>query len=103
VVEIVQQYAGRLPMAVASGGSRAVVTKTLKSLGLLDYFDCVVTADDVKNGKPAPDIFIQAAHRIGVAPQDCCGFEDAELGLIAIRAAGMIPVDIRPMRTSAAG
>jgi beta-phosphoglucomutase family hydrolase len=103
VVEIVQQYAGRLPMAVASGGSRAVVTKTLKSLALLDYFDCVVTADDVKNGKPAPDIFIQAAHRIGVAPQDCCGFEDAELGLIAIRAAGMIPIDIRPMRTSAAG
>jgi beta-phosphoglucomutase family hydrolase len=97
VVEIVRRYAWKLPMAVATGGSRGVVTKTLKALGLLDYFQTLVTADDVKHGKPAPDIFLEAARRLGVPPELCVGFEDAELGLQSIRAAGMIAVDIRPM------
>jgi HAD superfamily hydrolase (TIGR01509 family) len=98
VVAIVRKYHGKLPMAVATGGSRGVVTKTLGALGLLDYFQTLVTADDVLHGKPAPDIFLEAARRIGVPPEQCCGFEDAELGLQAIRAAGMLAVDIRPMR-----
>ena len=97
VVEVVHHYAGKLPMAVASGGSRGVVNKTLKMLGLMEFFQTVVTADDVKNGKPAPDIFLEAAQRLGVAPELCVGFEDAELGLQSIRAAGMIPIDIRPV------
>lgn len=97
VVEVVKRYAGKLPMAVATGGSRGVVTKTLTALGLMDYFQTLVTADDVKNGKPAPDIFLEAARRLGVPPELCVGFEDAELGLQAIRSAGMIAVDIRPM------
>jgi beta-phosphoglucomutase family hydrolase len=96
VVKLVRQYHGKLPMAVASGGTRGVVTKTLQALNLLDYFQTLVTADDVKHGKPAPDIFLEAARRIGIRPGDCCGFEDAELGLQAIRAAGMIAIDIRP-------
>jgi beta-phosphoglucomutase family hydrolase len=100
VVDIVKQYAGQLPMAVATGGTRGIVTKTLRSLGLLDYFQTLVTADDVKHGKPAPDIFLEAARRIGVPPGDCVGFEDAELGLQSIRSAGMIAVDIRPMVTT---
>jgi beta-phosphoglucomutase family hydrolase len=97
VVDIVRQYHGKLPMAVATGGSRGVVTKTLNALGLLHYFQTLVTADDVVNGKPAPDIFLEAARRIGVPPEHCCGFEDAELGLQSIRAAGMMAIDIRPM------
>jgi beta-phosphoglucomutase family hydrolase len=101
VVEIVKKYADRLPMAVATGGTRAVVTKTLNALGLMHYFQALVTADDVKRGKPAPDIFLESARRIGVAPELCCGFEDAELGLTAIRAAGMIAIDIRPMHRAA--
>jgi beta-phosphoglucomutase family hydrolase len=101
VVDIVKQHAGTLPMAVATGGSRAVVTKTLNALGLLSYFKCLVTADDVKRGKPAPDIFLEAARQIGVAPELCCGFEDAELGLISVRAAGMVAIDIRPMHQAA--
>jgi beta-phosphoglucomutase family hydrolase len=97
VVEIVKQYHGKLPMAVATGGSRGVVTKTLNSLGLMHFFQTLVTADDVVHGKPAPDIFLEAARRIGVPPGHCCGFEDAELGLQSIRSAGMLAVDIRPM------
>ena len=96
VVDIVRQYHGKLPMAVASGGTLGLVTKTLDALGLTPFFQTLVTADDVKHGKPAPDIFLEAARRIGVYPELCCGFEDGELGLQAIRAAGMMAIDIRP-------
>lgn len=99
VVRLVKQYAGKLPMAVATGGTRAIVAKTLDALHLLEYFrpDTIVTADDVKHGKPAPDIFVESARRLGVAPERCWAFEDADLGLQAARAAGMHTVDIRPM------
>jgi beta-phosphoglucomutase family hydrolase len=97
VVQLVKAYAGRLPMAVATGGTRAICSKTLKSLHLLEHFQAIVTADDVAHGKPAPDIFLEAARRLGVAPGACYAFEDADLGLQAARAAGMVAVDIRPL------
>jgi beta-phosphoglucomutase family hydrolase len=97
VVQLVKGYAGRLPMAVATGGTRAICSKTLKSLHLLEHFQAIVTADDVAHGKPAPDIFLEAARRLGVAPGACYAFEDADLGLQAARAAGMVAVDIRPL------
>jgi beta-phosphoglucomutase family hydrolase len=107
VVALVKAYAGRLPMAVATGATRAICSKTLRSLHLLEHFQAIVTADDVAHGKPAPDIFIEAARRLGVAAGHCYAFEDADLGLQAARAAGMVAVDIRPMRrrgvTSARG
>lgn len=96
VVEIVRKYHGKLPMAVATGGWRSVVTSTLTSLKLDHYFQTIVTADDVKHGKPSPDIFLEAARRIGVPPVQCVGLEDAELGLQAVRAAGMLAIDVRP-------
>ena len=96
VVRLVKAYAGRLPMAVATGGTRAICSKTLQSLHLLEHFQAIVTADDVARGKPAPDIFLEAARRLGVSPGECYAFEDAELGLQAARAAGMVAVDIRP-------
>ena len=95
VVELVERYAGRLPMAVATGGTRAICTKTLSSLDLLKHFQEIVTADDVKHGKPAPDIFLEAARRIGVPPGDCVAFEDADLGVRAAKEAGMRVVDVR--------
>lgn len=97
VVVLVKQYAGRLPMAVATGATQAIVRKTLGSLGLIEFFQAIVTADDVKHGKPAPDIFLESARRLGVPPASCYAFEDADLGLQAARAAGMVAVDIRPM------
>jgi len=97
VVTLVKQFAGCLPMAVATGGTRAICSKTLKSLDLLHHFGAIVTADDVANGKPAPDIFIEAARRLGVPPGDCYAFEDAELGIQSARAAGMTVIDIRPL------
>lgn len=97
VVRLVKEYAGKLPMAVATGGTRAIVAKTLGTMHVLDQFQAIVTADDVKHGKPAPDIFLESARRLGVAPELCYAFEDAELGLQAARAAGMVAIDIRPL------
>ncbi len=96
VVQLARAYHGRLPMAVASGGTRPMVTKTLAAIGLLDLFDAVVTAEDVTHGKPAPDIFLEAARRLGVPPGRCVGFEDGDLGLQSVRAAGMVAIDVRP-------
>lgn len=98
VVRLVERYAGRLPMAVATGGTRAICTKTLSALGLLQHFRAIATADDVEHGKPAPDIFIEAARQIGIAPADCVAFEDADLGVQAAHAAGMQVVDVRGWR-----
>ena len=95
VVQLVLEYAGRLPMAVATGGTRAICSKTLASMNLLQHFQHLVTADDVAHGKPAPDIFLEAARRLGVPPQQCCAFEDADLGLQSARAANMPVIDVR--------
>jgi beta-phosphoglucomutase family hydrolase len=98
VVKLVKMYAGTLPMAVATGGTRSLCSKTLAALGLLEHFTALVTADDVPHGKPAPDIFLEAARRLGVPADQCCAFEDGEPGLAAARAAGMLTIDIRPLR-----
>jgi beta-phosphoglucomutase family hydrolase len=96
VVELARSYQGKLPMAVASGGFRSIVMKTLQATHLLELFDAVVVAEDVVHGKPAPDIFLEAARRLGVEPTKCVGFEDGEMGLTALRAAGMVAIDVRP-------
>jgi len=89
VIEFARANHGHVPMAIASGGGRIVVEKTLQALGISDMFDEVVTANDVENGKPAPDIFLEAARLLGVEPAGCVVFEDAPAGIEAARAAGM--------------
>jgi beta-phosphoglucomutase family hydrolase len=95
VVKYIHEFKGTLPMAIATGGQRHIATKTLSALGLTPHFQAIVTADDVLHGKPAPDIFLEAARRIGVPPTDCVAFEDADLGVQAARAAGMAVIDVR--------
>jgi beta-phosphoglucomutase-like phosphatase (HAD superfamily) len=95
VVEIARAHAGKLPMAVASGGTQKVINLMLEQLGIRNLFGAVVTSEFVKHQKPAPDIFLEAARLLGVEPQFCRAYEDAELGLQAIRAAGMEAVDVR--------
>lgn len=95
VVHVVESYRGKLPMAVATGGQRAVVEETLRTINLLDAFQQIVTADDVVHGKPAPDIFLESARRIGVPAAQCLVFEDADNGIVAATAAGMESIDIR--------
>jgi len=89
VVALVKQFHGTAPMAVASGGHREIVIKTLEALKLMPYFETIVGMEDVERGKPAPDPFLEAARRLGVNPEDCLVFEDSPTGIEAARAAGM--------------
>lgn len=94
VVEHVEAQYGRIPLAVVSGGWRNVVVQSLTTIGLLDKFETIVGAEDYINGKPAPDAFLVAAERLGVAPKDCLVFEDTLLGIQAATAAGMASVQV---------
>jgi beta-phosphoglucomutase-like phosphatase (HAD superfamily) len=97
IVNIARENFGKIPMAVASGGLRTVIDKVLNHLALQRFFQAVVTSEDVVRQKPAPDIYLEAARRLGVPPRYCRAYEDTELGLEAIRAAGMEAVDVRPL------
>jgi beta-phosphoglucomutase-like phosphatase (HAD superfamily) len=97
VVGIARESHGKIPMAVASGGSRRVIEQVLEHLGIRQLFAALVTHEDVARQKPAPDIFLEAARRLGVPPECCRAYEDTDLGMAAIRAAGMEAVDVRTM------
>jgi beta-phosphoglucomutase-like phosphatase (HAD superfamily) len=89
VVEFARSRRGVVPMAVASGGHRALVIATLEALGISEWFDAVVCAEDYERGKPHPDPFLLAAARLGVAAGECVVFEDSNTGIEAAKAAGM--------------
>lgn len=98
VVEEARRLRGQCPLAVASGGTRFVVERTLELLGIRDWFQAVSTADDVVHGKPDPDVFLHAAGLLRVLPARCVVYEDAPPGIEAARRAGMRAVDINPYR-----
>lgn len=95
IADIARAYAGRVPMAVASGGIRRVVEQTLAATGLRGLFETIVTTEDVAHGKPAPDMFLLAAEKLRVAPNGCVVYEDGDPGVEAARRAGMRVVDVR--------
>ena len=101
VMQIVRENHGNIPMAIASGGTHETVEGILQHCGIRHYFDAIVTSQDVENPKPAPDTFLEAARRINVAPEKCRAYEDADMGIKAILAAGMEPVDVRDMLAAA--
>ena len=96
VLEHILAQHGRIPFAVVSGGRRNSVVGSLTALKLLDKFDTIVGAEDYENSKPAPDPFLIAAERLGVAPGNCLVFEDTDLGIQAATAAGMASVLVPP-------
>jgi len=89
VVAFARRVAATHPVAIASGGPRDIVRRTLELKGLAALFPVVVSADDVVHGKPAPDMFLLAAKKMAVEPAHCLVFEDAEPGMHAAEAAGM--------------
>jgi len=93
---------GRVPMAVATSGARPGVSRMIARLGWERFFGAVVSAEDVRRGKPAPDLFAEAARRLGVDPRRCLVFEDTDDGAAAGRAAGATVVDVRAMSAPAA-
>ena len=99
VADFAKSLRGKFPLAIATGGTRLVSEKILQKVGLSDLFDEVVTANDVVCGKPAPDIYREAASRLGVDPLRCLAFEDAAAGMMAAQSAGMtvvyVPAPVR--------
>lgn len=91
-----EAVAAGLPVCVATSGLRDHVEAHLAAAGLSDLFprELIITAADVPKGKPAPDIYIEAARRIGVRPEDCRAYEDGESGLISAYRAGCQVVDV---------
>jgi beta-phosphoglucomutase-like phosphatase (HAD superfamily) len=98
VCSIARDHYGKLPMAVASGGIRAVVVDQLNAIGMHGYFEAVIAAEDTGRHKPEPDVFLEAARRLGVAPQRCLVFEDTDIGILAAQRAGRDHVDVRTLR-----
>jgi beta-phosphoglucomutase len=86
--------AGGARVALATGAGATNIAFNLGALGMTDAFDAIVGADDVRRGKPEPEIFLAAAARLSAAPEQCVVFEDAPLGLEAARRAGMRAVGI---------
>jgi len=95
VCEIARRSFQKRPISVASGGTRELIHAQLERVSLKQYFEIVVCAEDTEKHKPHPDVFLEAARRMKIAPQDCCVFEDSPLGIEAARRAGMCFVDIR--------
>jgi HAD superfamily hydrolase (TIGR01509 family) len=100
IADFAEALRGKLPMAVASGGTRMVVEKTLRVVGISDWFDEVVTAEDVADGKPSPDVFLHAAKLLGVDPSRCLALDDAPAGILAAQRAGMQVIAVPTPLTS---
>jgi len=96
VFAVLRAYHGKLPMSVGTGAGRKSAMVQLETLGILDLFVAVVSADDVTSHKPEPDTFLECARLMGVEPQYCQVFEDGVLGIEAAEKAGMIVTDVRP-------
>jgi len=86
---------GRVPLALASSGSRPGIEMLLNRSNWKVFFSVVLTGEDVTHGKPHPEIYLLAAQRIMVPPQMCLAFEDTEAGVSAAHAAGMTVIDVR--------
>ncbi|MDX1991890.1 MAG: HAD family phosphatase [bacterium] len=87
IIEYVQQH--NIPHAIASSSPRSIIDAVVESQGWGDFFTVRCTADDEKAGKPAPDVYLTAARRLGVDPADCLALEDSTTGSRAAVAAGM--------------
>jgi beta-phosphoglucomutase family hydrolase len=96
MIAIVKDYYGRLPMAVGTGASRKSAEVQLKALDITQYFDFIVSAEDVTRHKPEPETFLMCAELMKVEPSKCQVFEDGDLGIAAAKKAGMIVTDVRP-------
>jgi HAD superfamily hydrolase (TIGR01509 family) len=91
-VQAVRRIAGQLRVAVGSSAHPRVIEAALDATGLADAFGAVVSADEVAHGKPAPDVYLEAARRLGIAPERCLVVEDSLNGVRSGRAAGMVVV-----------
>ncbi|WP_252509213.1 HAD family hydrolase [Zymomonas mobilis] len=100
VADIAHNAYGKFPMAVASCAPRSLLLEGLKITGLFDLFDTILSVDDIGVPKPAPDIFLKAAERLGVEAEHCLVFEDSVTGFEAAKRAHMPVIDVTPLIAS---
>jgi len=93
-VDAVQRVAARWPLALASSANREIIDTVLELTGLKDSFAATVSSEEVPRGKPAPDVYLEAARRLGVDPAAAAAVEDSTNGLLSAKAAGMTVVAI---------
>ncbi|GAA2032257.1 HAD family phosphatase [Agromyces tropicus] len=93
-VEAVRALAERHPLAVASSSNRHLIVAVLDAAGLAGSFRAVVSSEEVARGKPAPDVYLEAASRLGIDPERCVAVEDSSNGLRSAKAAGMAVVAV---------
>ncbi len=94
VTDVIRKYHTILPMSIGTGSTKNGAKKTLEVIGFENYFDIVITADDIIHHKPHPETFLKCAELMGVKPQDCVVFEDGILGMNAAVEAGMMLIDV---------
>jgi HAD superfamily hydrolase (TIGR01509 family) len=87
----------KIPFAVATSTDRKTARWKLELAGILNRFSLLVCGDEIEHGKPAPDIFLAAARRLGIAPEYCVGFEDSSPGLMGLQAAGIRSVFVKDL------
>jgi HAD superfamily hydrolase (TIGR01509 family) len=88
-VEVVWELAGHWPLGLASSANRPIIEQVLERSGLTGCFRTTVSSEEVARGKPAPDVYLEAAARLGVPPERCAAVEDSANGLRSAAAAGM--------------
>ncbi len=88
-VEAVERLAARWPLGLASSSNRELIDLVLELSGLAQYFRVTVSSEEVAHGKPAPDVYLETARRLGVAPEGCAAIEDSENGIKSAKGAGM--------------
>jgi HAD superfamily hydrolase (TIGR01509 family) len=93
-VEAVERMSSRWPLALASSSNRELIDGALESSGLARHFGVTVSSEEVPRGKPAPDVYLEAARQLGVRPDRCAAVEDSRNGIRSARAAGMRVVAI---------
>jgi HAD superfamily hydrolase (TIGR01509 family) len=93
-VDAVRRIAERWPLGLASSSNRPLIDLALREMGVADLFSATVSSEEVERGKPAPDVYLEAARRLGVRPEDAVAIEDSANGIRAARAAGMAVIAI---------
>jgi HAD superfamily hydrolase (TIGR01509 family) len=88
-VEAVERLAARWPLGLASSSNRELIDRALEVSGLAPFFRVTVSSEEVARGKPAPDVYLEAARRLGVDAGACAAVEDSRSGILSARAAGM--------------
>ncbi len=99
MVDIARRYHGLKPLGVATGSATPVAVAMLDALQIAHLFAAIVGADQVSRHKPEPDVYLEVARRLGVTPERCCAFDDADGGILAAQRAGMAVVDVRAIWT----